>query len=68
MTRAEVTGEKVRLRITILAIDDRYQECFKRRTKTLAAKNWQAKSYCAHEKVVREVQEIAADRFEILRG
>ena len=68
MTRAEITGDKVRLQTTIFAIDGRYQECFRRRTKTLAAKDWQAKSYCAHEKVEREVKEIAVERFDILRS
>lgn len=68
VTRAEVTGEKVRLRTTIFAIDGRNEERLTRRTKTLSAKNWQAKTYCAHERVEREVKEIAAEHEMILRG
>jgi hypothetical protein len=67
MSRAEVTGEKVRLRCTIFAIDGRHEERFKRR-KTLSAKDWQLKSHHWHEELVREVEEIAAERLEILRG
>lgn len=61
MTRVEVTGEKVKLRTTIFAIDGGYQERFKRR-KTLSAKDWQLKSRRWHEEIVREVKEIAAER------
>jgi hypothetical protein len=68
MTRVEATGEKVRLRSTIFAIEGRHEERFRRRAKTLAAKDWQTKTYCAHEKVEREVKWLAAERAMMLRG
>lgn len=67
LTRVLQDGDKVRLRSTIFAIDGRYEEKFRRR-KTLAADNWELNSYRWHEKIVREVEEIALDREMILRG
>lgn len=67
LTRVLQDGDKVRLRSTIFDIHGRDEERFRRR-KTLAADNWELKSYLWHEKIVREVEEIAAERFTILRG
>ena len=67
LTRVLQDGDKVRLRSTIFAINGRYEEKFRRR-KTLAADNWELKSYRWHQDMVHEVQEIATERAMILRS
>ena len=57
LTKAQVDGDKVRLRTTVFVIADRH-EWQHRRKKTLPLKDWQERSQRWHQEMIQAVIEV----------